>query len=200
MWRDHVVGGGNIFHNTLEVLDGRAADLHPAFRRGNVLISGKNTHAIAVVELERRKVVWAHRGSYRRQHDPTITTGRNLLLFDNRGRVGRSTILEYRLPGMEVIWRYSGSDERPFYSHTCGASERLPNGNTLITETDGGRAFEVTAGGEIVWEFYNPARAGDRNEFIATISEMIRVPLDLPVHWASGARSRLRGVPTESRQ
>jgi hypothetical protein len=37
-----------------------------------------------------------------------------------------------------------------------GGAQRLPNGNTLITESDKGRAFEVTREGEIVWDFYNP--------------------------------------------
>jgi hypothetical protein len=32
----------------------------------------------------------------------------------------------------------------------------LPNGNTLITESDRGRVFEITPSGEIVWEFFIP--------------------------------------------
>jgi len=34
--------------------------------------------------------------------------------------------------------------------------QRLPNGNTLITEAASGRAFEVTPEKEIVWEFVSP--------------------------------------------
>ena len=66
----------------------------------------------------------------------------------------------------------------PFFSRTCGSNQRLPNGNTLITETDYGRVFEVTRDNEIVWEFISPYRAGDNNELIATVLEMIRVDLD----------------------
>ena len=32
----------------------------------------------------------------------------------------------------------------------------MPNGNTLITESNKGHVFEVTRDGEIVWEFYSP--------------------------------------------
>jgi hypothetical protein len=39
------------------------------------------------------------------------------------------------------------------------SQERLPNGNTLITEAAGGRLLEVTPDGRIVWEFINPVRA-----------------------------------------
>ena len=35
-------------------------------------------------------------------------------------------------------------------------SERLPNGNTLITEGNKGHVIEVTDRDRIVWEFYNP--------------------------------------------
>ena len=36
-----------------------------------------------------------------------------------------------------------------------GKHQPLPNGNILITETEGGRAFEVTPNGETVWSFVN---------------------------------------------
>jgi hypothetical protein len=53
----------------------------------------------------------------------------------------------------------------------------------LITESDAGRAFEVTRAGEIVWEFYNPHRAGDDGEYIATLFEVVRLPESFPVDW-----------------
>jgi hypothetical protein len=37
-----------------------------------------------------------------------------------------------------------------------GSAQRLPNGNTLITESAFGRVFEVTKEGEIVWDYVNP--------------------------------------------
>ena len=38
-------------------------------------------------------------------------------------------------------------------------AERLPNGNTLISEGAPGRIFEVTHNKEIVWEYINPFRS-----------------------------------------
>ena len=43
-----------------------------------------------------------------------------------------------------------------FFSWNVSGAQRLPNGNTLITEGAPGRAFEVTVDGEIVWEYINP--------------------------------------------
>ena len=36
--------------------------------------------------------------------------------------------------------------------------QRLPNGNTLITEGADGRIFEVTRDHELVWEYLSPTR------------------------------------------
>jgi hypothetical protein len=81
-----------------------------------------------------------------------------------------STPSDPRLVGV-----YEGSETPPFYKKYCGAVVRLPNGNTMISETDTGRAFDVSRDAEIVWEFCNPERAGDDNEFIAAIPELIRI-------------------------
>ena len=57
-------------------------------------------------------------------------------------------------------------------------SQRLPGGNVLVTESDNGRAFEITPDGDVVWDFYNPHRAGDDDEFIATLFEVLRLPVE----------------------
>jgi outer membrane protein assembly factor BamB len=81
-------------------------------------------------------------------------------------------------------WAYRGSAAAPFFSQSCGTAQRLSNGNTLVTESDNGRAFEIDADGEIVWEFYNPEQAGERLQFIATLFEVVRLPPDFPLTWA----------------
>ena len=52
------------------------------------------------------------------------------------------------------MWRYA--PDAGFFSRTRGSVQRLANGNTLVTESDRGYAFEVTPGGEVVWRFANP--------------------------------------------
>jgi hypothetical protein len=179
---------GDLHHtNTIEILDGSIADAIPAFAKGNILTAMRATNAIAVIDLTQEKVVWARTGAFRRQHDPKILANRHLLLFDNRGTPGRSAVLELDPISGRRIWEYRGTDEAPFFSKTCGAAERLPNGNTLVSESDQGRAFEVAPDKQIVWEFHNPHRAGADAEFIATIFELIRLPASFPIDWARGA-------------
>ena len=63
---------------------------------------------------------------------------------------------------------------------------RLPNANTLITESEAGRAFEVTPEKKIVWEYFNPHRGDEDPKLIATLFEVVRLPPDLPLEWLDG--------------
>lgn len=181
----------DIFHsNSLEVLDGSVEHIRPEFKKGNILTSFRSLHLIAVIDLEKELAVWAFQDKFMAQHDPKILENGNLLLFDNFGRGEKSTVLEFDLGTMNIVWSYSGTEESPFYSIGSGASERFPNGNTLITETREGRAFEVTESGEIVWEFYNPNKTGKNKELIATIPELIRVKKLESLEWLWGSIDR----------
>ncbi len=178
----------DILHtNTLEVLDGRLADRSPVFKAGNVLISPRNIDVIAVVDMEEERVVWALTGMWSRQHDPEVLDNGNLLLFDNLGHQGASKVIELDPLSQAIVWSYEGTPVEAFRSTVLGASQRLPNGNTLITESTRGRAFEVAADGTIVWEFVNPERAGDDDGLIAVLCEMLRLPPDFPVDWLEGS-------------
>ena len=86
-----------------------------------------------------------------------------------------SAVLEFNPGSRNIQWSYRGTKESPFYTPTCGSCQRLRNGNTLITESDPGRAFEVTPDKKIVWEYINPHRAGKENELIATLFEVVRL-------------------------
>jgi hypothetical protein len=190
---------GDLFHtNSLEVLDGRIAARVPEFAKGNILVSLWVPSLLAVVDLDRKTVVWAMKGTFKRQHDPKILVNGNMLLFDNQGRPLQSSVIELDPADRTVRWEYVGTKADPFFTESCGTAERLPNGNTLITESDNGRAFEVTAEKQVVWEFYNPFRAGDQGEYIATLFEVVRLPPDFPVGWADGpAEPLMRGSSTE---
>ena len=45
-----------------------------------------------------------------------------------------------------------------FYSPTLCSAQRLPNGNTMVTEGLSGRIFELMPNNEIVWEYITPNR------------------------------------------
>ena len=178
----------DLFHtNTLELLDGRLANRCEAFAAGNFLISIWTLDTIAVVDPSAKQITWAQCGLWRKQHQPTVLDNGNLLVFDNLGYDGYSQVIELDPFSQEIAWTYHGTPPEAFLTTTCGSCQRLPNGNTLVTESDNGRAMEITPDKRTVWEFINPNRAGKGGFFIATLFEVIRLPQDFPIEWAKNA-------------
>lgn len=185
-WALELAGeSGDIFHtNTVEVLDGRLADEIPAFQKGNVLVTIRELDLAAVIDMEQESVVWALAGGWGAPHQATILKNGNMMIFDNRGNEGSSRVIELDVATETAVWIYEGTKPADFRSGECGSSMRLPNGNTLITESDRGKAFEVTPDGTTVWKYVNPAQTGQKREYIASLFEVIRLPADFPVEWA----------------
>jgi hypothetical protein len=50
-----------------------------------------------------------------------------------------------------LTWTYKANPPTSFYASEISGAQRLPNGNTLICDGIHGILFEVTAGGEMVW-------------------------------------------------
>jgi hypothetical protein len=115
----------------------------------------------------------------------------NLLVFDNGGSSGygfagpiapngvgafaraTSRVLEIDPITLELKWSYAAPR---FFSTNISGAQRLPNGNTLVTEGAGGRMFEVTNDGTIVWEYMNPLFAGPRQS--NDVYRAYRLPYD----------------------
>jgi Arylsulfotransferase (ASST) len=151
--------------NNVDVITGEAAARFPFAEAGQVLLSFRELGAIGVLDLDSEELVFATRGPWIGQHDPDILPNGNVLLFDNYGNFqtpeGQSRVIELDPRTMEIVWQYAGTAELPFDSAIRSSQQRLANGNTLITESSGGRIFEVTPEGEIVWQFVNPVRGGE---------------------------------------
>ena len=124
---------------------------------------------------------WSEVGQIIGQHHPHIIPkglpgAGNMLVFDNGGESGYgfanpadprgtrssrrhySRVLEIDPVSYEIVWEYraGGNQAFRFFSHYVSSAQRLPNGNTMITEGSDGRIFEVTSDGDIVWEYVSP--------------------------------------------
>ncbi len=146
----------DLFHvNTVEIIP---RDVDGVARKGDLLISLRELDQIAVLDLQTRAIRWRWGpGILRSQHQPTLLDNDNILVFDNKGAGTKiSRVIELDPQSSEIVWEYLADPPEGFYSARRSGNERLPNGNTLITESDTGRAFEVTVDGEIVWDFYVP--------------------------------------------
>lgn len=183
----HMASEGDILHaNSLVILDGSLADRSPAFRAGNLLISFRSLDLLAILDVQTEKIVWALLGPWRAQHSPRILANGRMLLFDNFAgmRVGASRVLEIDPFTQAIAWRYGERAGQEIFSLSNGQVDRLPNGNTLIVESNAGRAIEVTPGGEKVWEYVNPFRTGEKQDLQATLPQLTRLPASLDVSWA----------------
>jgi len=150
------------------------------------LVSIRSIDTIAAIEISSGSVVWAVTGDWHAQHEAQLVGG-NLLMFDNLGPepgpggTRRSRVVEYDMRTGRSVWTYS---EPGFFSHGAGAQQRLPNGNTLITESDAGRVIEVSPDGQVVWEYVNPRTVVESGrEVTLAIMRAERLPGDFPLDW-----------------
>lgn len=137
--------------------DAQLAARDPLYAPSNVVVTIRHQDTVAVIDWDARKVVWAWgQGELSGPHDAVVLPSGNFLVFDNGLGRGWSRILELEPRSRKIVWEYRAPKPEDFYTQTRGSNQRLPNGNTLIAQSDSGRAFEVTPDGTIVWEFLNP--------------------------------------------
>ena len=169
----HYATADPLHTNTVARLSRKEAAAIPNASAGDVLLSFREMSAIAVLDTQTEKIVWATQGPWVNQHDPSVLANNNILMFDNKGAYkpgNASRVLEFNPRTNAVPWQYGGTPQRPLDSRIRGAVQRLGNGNTLVTESNGGRLVEVTPEGEVVWEYVNPVRGGDRGRQIPAVS------------------------------
>jgi len=110
-----------------------------------------------------------------------------------------SRVLEINPVTKQVVWEYKQprlsedldgdgkilGNEKLFFSNLMSGAQRLPNGNTLITESDPGRVFEVTTSGKVVWE-YAPTWFDPEAFMGVAVYRAYRVPYE----WAPAGAAR----------
>lgn len=179
----------DVYHaNTLQIIDEKTASANsPIFKKGNLLISILTLSTIAVIDPKLEEIIWVSgpRLWIDGQHHTTLLSNGNILTFDNhyKSQKDHSRVLEFSPLSKEIVWEYKPSG---FFTDTHGSQQRLDNGNTLIIEANKGRAFEVTAQKQIVWEFLNPHKTGKDNELIPAIFAMYRINPSFTSSWLAG--------------
>lgn len=129
---------------------------------GNVLISFRNSNTVAIVDRQSGDFLWKFGPpELAQQHDASHLPNGNVLIFDNGAHrlnvpLPYSRVIEVDPETNEIVWQYFDQDPLDFFSPYISGAQRLPNGNTLITEGNFGRLFEVTTQGQVVWEYISP--------------------------------------------
>ncbi|MEU8890901.1 aryl-sulfate sulfotransferase [Streptomyces sp. NPDC048442] len=185
VWADTVVqvdaDGTEIWSwRASEHLDREEYALHPDYARehwplinsvvpladGNILASLRSVSAVVVISRATGEVLWrTDPGTVSQQHHPTELADGNFLVFDNGvfrpgHDVPYSRVIEIDRATKEVVWEYHDPARESFFAPFMGSAQRLPNGNTLVTDSPAGRLFEVTSMGQVVWEYVVPYFGG----------------------------------------
>ncbi|MCB0320362.1 MAG: hypothetical protein KDD60_05495, partial [Bdellovibrionales bacterium] len=126
------------------------------FRPGNLLLTIRQWSTVLLIDRNSGDVVWKYTGNLSGGHEGIMLSkdfagSGNILIFNNGRDQHRSEVLEIDPLSQESIWTFQ--DGEAFFSRVAGISQRLPNGNTLISEDVPGRIFEVSPAGERVWQY-----------------------------------------------
>jgi Arylsulfotransferase (ASST) len=144
---------GDVLHaNSVRVVRQAPTANGPTIKPGQVVISLRTLHSVAVVDTNSRTVVWATAGLWRNQHDAEFLENGHLLLYDNTGSLSGPRVLEYDPVTQAYPWFSGGESPDGLGGLARGMKQRLANGNTLIVDPDGGRLLEVTGDHNLVWE------------------------------------------------
>ncbi|PWI45078.1 aryl-sulfate sulfotransferase [Streptomyces sp. ICBB 8177] len=129
---------------------------------GNILASLRSVSAVVVISRATGEILWrTEPGAVSQQHCPTELPGGNLLVFDNGvfrpgWDVPFSRVIEIERGSGKITWEYHDPAREAFFAPFMGSAQRLPNGNTLVTDSPCGRLFEVTGDGLVCWEYVVP--------------------------------------------
>ncbi|MBF0490787.1 MAG: hypothetical protein HQL15_09285 [Candidatus Omnitrophica bacterium] len=151
--------------NAIQILPDTSLGLKDSrFRAGHWLISFRHGSMMFILDQDSKAIVWkcidgdvADR--LEGQHGAHMLANGNILIFDNGRYRGWSRVIEIDPRDNRIVWQFR---QEGFYTLSQGYAQRLINGNTLITESERGRVFEVTPQGKTVWEYYHP---DPQNEF-----------------------------------
>ena len=171
------------FHlNSIQILPDTPLGLKDKrFQKGNWLMSARNLDLIFILDKDTREVVWGWGpGILDGQHMPRMLNNGNILIFDNGYHRSYSRLIIMDPLSDKIVWEYKANPPESFRSKKRGSVQPLENGNFLVSESDTGRVFEITPGGEIVWEFRNPQIRDDRRYFIY---RMLRIPKEEVSGW-----------------
>lgn len=115
-----------------------------------IMVSFRNTSTVGIVDRATGNFSWKlGYDVLSQQHDPNMLENGNILILDNgshRKSDARtpSRVIEVDPATDEIVWEYRDQPAFNFFSPYISGARRLPNGNTLITEGNFGRLFQVT--------------------------------------------------------
>jgi hypothetical protein len=113
---------------------------------GNILLSSRNLHEITKINRQTGEIMWRLGGKanmfnfvndepFGHQHDARVTGENRITVFDNLGQPGPSRGVEYDIDESQMtvtkVWEFVHNP--PVFAAFMGNTQRLPNGNSLLS-------------------------------------------------------------------
>lgn len=123
----------------------------PLFKKEVALFSIRNLNKVAILDLKEEKILWESKipGIFQ-GHNARFLDNGDILYFNN-GRE-ESEVIQIDPLENKVVWKFKNRFQ--FHSHIKGGAQRLPNGNTLILQSQKAHLFEVNALGEVLMDLF----------------------------------------------
>jgi hypothetical protein len=176
-------GGGQGEHRLIDLLHSNAIrwasvpeleGLSPIYGRNTVLVTSRHQDELMIIDWPSRQLLWHWgRGVLSGPHEASVLGNGNILVFDNGLSRGWSRVLDLNPLAPAQIVQFAPGASR-FLSRVMGSCQRLPNGNTLIVNSEGGAAFELTPQGAPVWTYEGTQQTPDGHR--VKIIRMRRIP------------------------
>lgn len=128
--------------NDIEIVTPALATRIEGASAGDLLLSLRNLHTLAILKRDTGELVWTRRGPWVRQHDPDIYEDGRIDVFDN----GWGGLNLHERPGSRILRYDPASDatetllpkdqEELFFTKELGSHQLMPGGNRLVVESD----------------------------------------------------------------
>ncbi len=155
--------------NRIEELSPELAPAFPEFSAGDLVLSVRDYNLVMVVRPADWSVRWHSVGPWLRQHSAVFMPDGRIAVFNNNSY--HFTLLaddkaDLSAPQPANVLAVAPVTGRPeilygdregeaVESVVRGSIQPLPDGAILVTETEGGRAFQIGRDRRIVWEYIN---------------------------------------------
>ena len=170
------VGQRGLTHsNSVQELSAEMAPAFPMFAAGDLLLSLRELHMLLVVDPNSLRIKWHQIGPWAWQHDPQFQPDGTISLYNNAHRPIEDLAypdpdsIHLHNPGLhsnilrvnpadgdvQVVAGREISEASHFYTINRGQHQMLPGGDVLLAAPEEGRALQLNARGDIVWEYIN---------------------------------------------
>ncbi len=177
--------------NDVRNLTPELAPAFPMFRSGDLLLSFRSLHTLAVLDKNLDHIKWIYTGSLFSQHSPRFLPSGEILVFDNLGNLTQNGITRIAAidPGTSacrIVFPNENNSppNRPFHSDYNGYLDISPDSKRMLAAFSAqGLLWEIDLdSGTVLWEYVNTHLINGRPARITLLTSQYVDDLNFPLN------------------